>query len=81
VLATEPLVSDLVSKVHVAVVIVDPSIEQKIRSKHPPLTADDVRSAIVYGRGVQAVWDDSEEHGQRLIVRASTTVARRSLLT
>jgi hypothetical protein len=61
-----------VQKVDVAVLIVDEPIEAKIRDKHFPLTAEDVRQAVVYGRVISAGWDDSDEHGLRLVVRATT---------
>jgi hypothetical protein len=62
-----------VKRVDVAVLIVDESIEEKIRDKHFPLTAEDVRQAVVYGRVISAGWDDDEEeHGLRLVVRATT---------
>jgi hypothetical protein len=64
--------SPVVQKVDVAVLIVDESIEAKIRDKHFPLTAEDVRQTVVYGRVISAGWDDSDEHGLRLVVRATT---------
>jgi hypothetical protein len=64
--------SPVVQKVDVAVLIVDEPIEAKIRDKHFPLTAEDVRQAVVYGRIITASWDDSDEHGLRLVVRATT---------
>jgi hypothetical protein len=61
-----------VQRVDVAVLIIDESIEAKIRDKHFPLTAGDVRQALVYGDFISSGWDDSEEHGLRLVVRAVT---------
>ncbi len=60
------------SKVHVAVLIIDPSIEAKIRSKHAPLTGKQVREALLYGRDVETRWEDHEVHGRRLVARATT---------
>lgn len=59
-------------KVDVAVLIVDESIEAKIRDKHFPLTAEDVRQALVYGHVISSSWADDAEHGVRLVVRAET---------
>jgi hypothetical protein len=61
-----------VPKVDIAVVVIDPSVEAKIRTKHFPLTAEDVRAALVYGRDVETRWENHETHGLRLVARAST---------
>jgi hypothetical protein len=61
-----------VPKVDVAVLVIDPSVETKIRDKHFPLTAEDVRAAVVYGRYIQAGWENHETHGLRLRVRTTT---------
>jgi hypothetical protein len=58
--------------VHVADVIIDGPVAEKIRDKHPPLTAETVRQALIYGRVISAHWDDSDEHGLRLVVRTTT---------
>ena len=59
-------------KVPVAELIIDESIADKLREKHHPLTAVDVYDALVYGHYICSDWDDSEEHGLRLVVRATT---------
>lgn len=59
-------------RVDIAVLIIDPSVEAKIRSKHAPLTAEDVRAALLYGRHVSTGWEDHALHGRRLIAEAST---------
>lgn len=59
-------------KVDVAVLVIDPSVEAKIRDKHFPLTAEDVRAAVVYGRDIETRWEDHETHGLRLLVRGTT---------
>jgi hypothetical protein len=64
--------SPVVQKVDVAVLIVDEPIKEKIRDKHFPLSAEDVRQAVVYGRVISASWDDNDDHGLRLVVRAAT---------
>lgn len=56
----------------VAVLIIDPSIERKLRTKHAPLTGEEVRQALVYRRDVEARWVDDDVHGERLEVRART---------
>jgi hypothetical protein len=61
-----------VPEVHVAVLIIDPPIEEKIRTKHFPLTAETVRQALVYGRDVETRWEDHEVHGRRLVARTTT---------
>jgi hypothetical protein len=58
--------------VDIARLIIDPSVEVKIRAKHAPLAAEDVRSALVYGRDIDVRWDDEETHGLRLIAHART---------
>jgi hypothetical protein len=58
--------------VDVAVLIIHPWVGQKIRTKHAPLTAEDIRSAVIYGRDVVAGWQDHEKHGRRLVVKART---------
>lgn len=62
--------------VDVAWVIIDDSIEAKIRAKDPPLTGTEVREATVYAKDSQAGWDDDEEHGLRLVVQGKTYAGR-----
>jgi hypothetical protein len=61
-----------VQNVPVAQVIIDASIVAKLQSKHNPLTADEVREALVYGRYSSSGWDDDEVHGLRLVVTTTT---------
>jgi len=61
-----------VRKVRVAELIIDGPIVAKLHSKHNPLTADEVREALVYGRYISSGWDHDEEHGLRLLVRTTT---------
>lgn len=56
----------------VADLIIHGSVVAKLHSKHNPLTADDVREALVYGRYSSSGWDDDEEHGLRLVVTTTT---------
>lgn len=56
----------------IAVVIFDSPVAEKIAIKHAPLTAEDVRSALVYAREVSTRWDDHEVYGRRLVARATT---------
>lgn len=58
--------------ISIAVVIIDPSVEEKIRTKHAPLTGEDVQQALVYARDVEAGWEDDPEHGTRVVAHAST---------
>jgi hypothetical protein len=64
--------SPVVPKVDVAKLIIDPSVEAKISTKHAPLTGEDVRDAVLYGRGISVRWEDHETHGRRLVVTATT---------
>ena len=60
------------AKVDVAVLIIDESVAAKIRSKHAPLTPEDLRAAILYGRDTTTRWEDHELHGYRLVVNGTT---------
>ena len=60
------------SQVDIAVLVIDPAIETKIRTKHAPLTGEAVQQALVYGSGVVTRWDDDPAHRRRLIARART---------
>lgn len=55
---------------HPAVLIIDPSIEQKLRHDHT-LTGDQVREVVLYGnpRHVEARWEVDDEHGERWVVQ------------
>ena len=64
--------SPVVQNVDVAVLIIDESVEAKIRDKHFPLTAEAVREAVVYGRVIRAGWQDDEKHGLRLVIQTTT---------
>jgi hypothetical protein len=59
----------------VAALIIDPSIEGKINTKHQ-LTATEVREAVIYSKDASAEWQDSPEHGTRLVVRGTTYLDR-----
>jgi hypothetical protein len=61
-----------VPKVNVAELIIHESIAAKIRSKHAPLTPEDLRAAILYGRDTRTRWQDHEQHGRRLVVNGTT---------
>ena len=56
---------------HAAVLIIDPTIEQKLRIAHD-LTGDQVREAVLLGGHTEARWDVDENHGERWIVRGQT---------
>lgn len=59
-------------RVDIARLVIDPSVREKIRRKHPPLTPEDVEAALLYGRVTSAGWEDDEEHGRRLVVVTRT---------
>lgn len=59
-------------KVYVAVLVIDPPIEAKIRGKDPPLTGDDLRAAILYSKDTRTAWEDHEIHGRRLVAAGRT---------
>lgn len=55
---------------HPAVLIIDPSIERKLRHEHN-LTGDQVREVVLYRdrRHVEARWDVDDKNGERWIVQ------------
>jgi hypothetical protein len=61
-----------VPTVDVAVLIIHPTVVAKIRDRHSPLTAEDVREAVLYARDTTTGWDPDETHGLRLVVRGRT---------
>jgi hypothetical protein len=63
--------------IDLAVLIIDPSIEAKIRAKSPPLTGDEVREVVLFNRTAEAAWEDHPVHGRRLVVRGETYAGRR----
>jgi hypothetical protein len=63
------------SSVVVAVLIIDASVEAKIKQKHN-LTPTEVREAIVLAPNAQAVWDGDPKHGRRLVVSGTTYTGR-----
>lgn len=65
------------SRVVVAELKIDPSVEAKIRAKpNHKLTGAEVREAVLYAKDAQAEWQDDEEHGRRLVVRGTTYLGR-----
>ncbi len=59
------------SNVVVAVLIIDVSIEAKIKEKHH-LTPIEVQEAVRLAPDAQADWEDDLEHGRRLVVTGTT---------
>lgn len=59
-------------RLDIAVLIISPDVAEKIRTKHPPLTAEDVKAALLYGRNVTLGWEDHELYGRRLVAQATT---------
>lgn len=60
-----------VRRFYAAVLIIDPSIEQKLREAHN-LTGDQVREVVLYNGHTEARWDVDQEHGERWIVRGES---------
>jgi len=56
---------------YAAVLIIDPSTEAKLRTKHG-LTGSQVREAVLLGAHIEARWQDHPEHGERWLVRGET---------
>jgi len=63
------------SSVVVAVLIIDASVEAKIKEKHK-LTPAEVHEAVRLAPDAQAAWDDDPEHGRRLVVTGTTYMGR-----
>lgn len=59
----------------VAVLIIDASVEAKIKQKHN-LTPAEVREAVVLAPDAEAAWDDDPKHGFRLVVAGRTYTGR-----
>jgi hypothetical protein len=63
---------------YIARIDVDHSVADKIRTKHN-VTLEEVREAFVMRTDMTANWEDSAEHGGRLIVTGTTYLGRRLL--
>jgi hypothetical protein len=61
-----------VARIVIAEVIADDAIKQKIRDKHPPLTFETVRQALVYANDVRVAWVEDDERGRRVTAEART---------
>jgi hypothetical protein len=61
-----------VARIIIADVVADDAISQKIRDKHPPLTFETVRQALIYAKDVRPAWVEDEEHGRRVMAEAKT---------
>jgi hypothetical protein len=61
-----------VARIIIAEVVADDAIKEKIRDKHPPLTFETVRQALIYAKDVYPAWDEDEKHGRRVMVEAKT---------
>lgn len=51
--------------------IIDPSIEYKLRHNHN-LTGDQVREVVLFGGHTEARWNENSVHGGRWVVRGMT---------
>jgi len=63
---------------HIARIDVDHSVADKIRKKRN-VTPEEVREAFVLRADLTANWENSPEHGGRLIVTGTTYTGRRLL--
>jgi hypothetical protein len=61
-----------VARIIIAEVIADDAIIEKIRDKHPPLTFETVRQALIYAKDVRTSWVEDGEHGRRVMAEAKT---------
>ena len=48
------------------------AVEAHIRDDHPPLTAGKVKQALIYGKGVEANWEDDPVYGYQVAAFATT---------
>jgi hypothetical protein len=60
-----------VRRFYAADLIIDPSIERKLRQLHG-LTGDKVREAVLFSGHIEARWDVDTERGERWIVRGKS---------
>ncbi len=60
------------TRIFIAEVVADDATRQKIRDKHPPLTFETVRQALIYARDVRPAWVEDEKHGRRVMAEAMT---------
>ena len=65
------------ARIIIAEVVADDAIKEKIRDKHPPLTFETVRQALVYAKEVRAAWLEDREHGRRVMAEAKTYAGTR----
>jgi hypothetical protein len=64
-------------RVEVADLIIDDSIEAKLRRKRPPLTGNEVREVAMWSPDAVTRWHTDQRHGRRLIVRGKTYGGRK----
>ena len=60
------------ARIIIAEVVADDAIKEKIRDKHPPLTFEAVRQALIYVKDVRPAWMEVDEHGRRVTAEAKT---------
>jgi hypothetical protein len=65
-----------VARVEVGDLLIDESIEAKLRGKTPPLTGQEVREVVLWSRDAATRWHNDAIHGWRLIVRGRTYQGR-----
>jgi hypothetical protein len=61
-----------VARIIIAEVVADDVIKEKIRDKHPPLTFETARQALIYAKDVRAAWVEDGERGRRVRAEART---------
>jgi hypothetical protein len=66
-----------VARIDVAELLIDESIEAKLRRKRPPLTGAEVEEVAVWSRDAITRWHTDPRHGRRLIVRGATYEGRK----
>jgi hypothetical protein len=47
-------------------------VERHILDKHPPLTANKVKQALLYANGAEASWEDDPDYGRQIAAFATT---------
>ncbi len=59
--------------IYIGLVLVDPSVEWKLRMRRNGLTGDEVRAAVQWPAvSLDARWQDHAEHGRRLLLLAES---------
>lgn len=62
--------------IYLGFLIIDPTVEDKLRHKTPALTGDEVREALQAPAAAHAAWEDHPVHGLRVIANGVTASGR-----